>query len=201
MDGREYVTVLPNIGRIVMGHLQEEMIIAGFGGQGVLSMGKILAYSGMMQDYYVSWMPAYGPEQRGGTANVTVVVGDRPVSSPIVQEYDTAIILNQQSMDKFEPMVKAGGVLIYDTNGITRHPERTDISIYTIDATAEAASRGLSRMFNMMILGGYLTVKPVVTLENAIKGLGKTLPERLHNTLPDNEKAMRLGGELIKKVR
>jgi len=181
-----------------MEHLQEEIIIAGFGGQGVLSMGKILAYSGMMQGYNVSWMPAYGPEQRGGTANVTVVISDRPVSSPIVQEYDTAIILNQQSMDKFEPRVKPGGVLIYDTNGITRHPSRTDIKIYTIDATTEAVSRGLSRMFNMMILGGYLAVKPVVTLENAIKGLGKSLPERQHHTLPDNERAMRLGGELIK---
>ncbi|GHV01081.1 2-oxoglutarate ferredoxin oxidoreductase subunit gamma [Bacteroidia bacterium] len=180
--------------------MQEEMIIAGFGGQGVLSMGKILAYSGMMQGYNVSWMPAYGPEQRGGTANVTVVVSERPVSSPIVQEYDTAIILNQQSMDKFEPMVKPGGILIYDTNGITRHPSRSDIAIYTIDATAEAATRGLSRMFNMMILGGYLAVKPIVTLDSAIKGLAKSLPERLHRTLPDNEKAMRLGGELIRKA-
>jgi len=184
-----------------MKSLQEEMVIAGFGGQGVLSMGKILAYSGMMQGYHVTWMPAYGPEQRGGTANVTVVVSDRPVSSPIVQEYDTAIILNQQSLEKFEPLVKPGGVLIYDTNGITRHPTRTDINIYTIDATAEAATRGLSRMFNMMVLGGYLSVKPVVTLDNAIKGLAKSLPERLHHTLPDNEKAMRLGGKLIKKMK
>ena len=180
--------------------INEEVIIAGFGGQGVLSMGKILAYSGMTQGYEVSWMPAYGPEQRGGTANVTVVISGDPVSSPIVQEFDTAIILNQQSMDKFEPMVKPGGVLIYDTNGITRHPIRKDISVYAIDATSEAASRGLARMFNMMILGGYLSVKPIVTLENAIKGLGKSLPERLHHTLPDNEKAMRLGGELIHKV-
>ncbi|MDR0510774.1 MAG: 2-oxoacid:acceptor oxidoreductase family protein [Rikenellaceae bacterium] len=180
--------------------VNEEMIIAGFGGQGVLSMGKILAYSGMMQGYEVSWMPAYGPEMRGGTANVTVVVSSDPVSSPIVQEFDTAIILNQQSMDKFESMVKPGGALIYDANGITRHPTRADVDIYIIDATAEAASRGLLRMFNMMILGSYLTVRPVVTLENAVRGLSKSLPERLHHTLPDNERALRLGGELIRKV-
>ena len=85
---------------------KEEIIIAGFGGQGVLSMGKILAYSGVMQDMEVSWMPSYGPEMRGGTANVTVILSDKPVSSPISHEYDTAIILNQQSLDKFEPLVK-----------------------------------------------------------------------------------------------
>ena len=96
--------------------MKETLIIAGFGGQGVLSMGKILAYSGVMQDYEVTWMPSYGPEMRGGTANVTVILSDRKISSPIAHEFDTAIILNQQSMEKFEPMVKAGGVLIYDTN-------------------------------------------------------------------------------------
>ena len=109
---------------------KEEIIIAGFGGQGVLSMGKILAYSGVMQDMEVSWMPSYGPEMRGGTANVTVILSDKPVSSPISHEYDTAIILNQQSLDKFEPLVKRGGVLIYDPNGISRHPVRKDIAVY-----------------------------------------------------------------------
>ena len=146
--------------------MKEELIIAGFGGQGVLSMGKILAYSGVMQGYEVSWMPSYGPEMRGGTANVTVVLSDRTISSPIAHQYDTAIILNQQSMDKFEKMVKPGGVLIYDTNGISCHPTRTDIDIYTIDATAEAARTGNVRLFNTMILGGYLKVKPVVQLDS-----------------------------------
>jgi 2-oxoglutarate ferredoxin oxidoreductase subunit gamma len=103
--------------------MTEEIIIAGFGGQGVLSMGKILAYSGIMQDQEVSWMPSYGPEMRGGTANVTVILSDERISSPILTRYDTAIILNQQSMDKFEQMVKPGGILIYDGNGITRHPK------------------------------------------------------------------------------
>ncbi len=179
--------------------MTEELIIAGFGGQGVLSMGKILAYSGVMQGFNVTWMPAYGPEMRGGTANVTVVVSDAPISSPIVHEYDTAIILNQQSMDKFESRVKAGGVLIYDTNGIVRHPERKDIQIYTIDAAEESARRGNSRMFNTMILGGYLKVRPVVTLESIRKGLENSLPARLHSTIPANEAAVKLGMELIKQ--
>ncbi|MBE5033012.1 2-oxoacid:acceptor oxidoreductase family protein [Gallalistipes aquisgranensis] len=179
--------------------MKEELIIAGFGGQGVLSMGKILAYSGVMQNYEVSWMPSYGPEMRGGTANVTVMISDRPISSPIAHDYDTAIILNQQSMDKFEERVKPGGVLIYDTNGIVRHPVRKDIRIYTIDATAEAARMGNSRLFNTMILGGYLKVRPVVTLENVFKGLEKSLPERAHKSLPANQEAIRIGMGLIKE--
>ena len=94
--------------------MKEEIIIAGFGGQGVLSMGKILAYSGLMEGKEVSWMPAYGPEQRGGTANVTVIISDDKISSPILSKYDCAIILNQPSLEKFENRVKPGGILIYD---------------------------------------------------------------------------------------
>ena len=109
--------------------MTEEIIIAGFGGQGVLSMGKILAYSGVMQNQEVSWFPSYGPEMRGGTANVTVIVSDNRISSPILNQYDTAIILNQQSLDKFESTVKPGGLLLYDNNGITHPPTRKDINI------------------------------------------------------------------------
>lgn len=98
--------------------MKQEIIIAGFGGQGVLSMGKILAYSGLMEDKEVTWMPAYGPEQRGGTANVTVIVSDERISSPILSQYDTAIILNQPSLEKFEGKIKPGGILIYDGYGI-----------------------------------------------------------------------------------
>lgn len=181
--------------------MKETLIIAGFGGQGVLSMGKILAYSGVMQNFEVTWMPSYGPEMRGGTANVTVILSDKPISSPIAHEFDTAIILNQQSMDKFESMVRPGGTLIYDTNGITRHPSRTDISIYTIDATAESARLGQSKLFNTMILGGYLKVCPVVKMENVMVGLKKSLPERAWKMLPENEKAINHGAEIIRKVR
>lgn len=165
----------------------------------MLSMGKILAYSGVMQGYEVSWMPAYGPEMRGGTANVTVIISDKPISSPIAHGYDTAIILNQQSMDKFEPLVKKGGILIYDTNGISRHPVRKDIEVYTIDATEEAAKRGMIRVFNTMVLGGYLKVRPVVTVESVVEGLKKSLPERAYRMIPANEEAIMTGGELIRR--
>lgn len=181
--------------------MKETLIIAGFGGQGVLSMGKILAYAGVLQDFEVTWMPSYGPEMRGGTANVTVILSDRRISSPIAHEFDTAIILNQQSMDKFEPLVKSGGTLIYDINGITRHPQRTDISVYTINAAEECAKMGNARLFNTMILGGYLKVCPVVSMENVMNGLKKSLPERAWKTLPQNEEAIRHGGDIIAKVR
>ena len=180
--------------------MTEEIIIAGFGGQGVLSMGKILAYSGIMQDQEVSWMPSYGPEMRGGTANVIVILSDERISSPILTEFDTAIILNQQSMDKFEKAVKPGGLLIYDGNGISRHPERKDIRIFRIDATDEAAKMGLTKIFNMIVLGGYLKVNPIVMLENVIEGLKKSLPERYHHMIPDNEKAVMRGMEIINPV-
>ena len=98
--------------------MKKEIIISGFGGQGVLSMGKILAYSGLMEGKEVTWMPAYGPEQRGGTANVTVIVSDEAISSPILSHYDVAIVLNQPSLEKFMPKVKPGGILIYDGYGI-----------------------------------------------------------------------------------
>jgi len=167
--------------------MTEEMIIAGFGGQGVLSMGKILAYSGIMQDQEVSWMPSYGPEMRGGTANVVVIVSDERISSPVLTVFDTAIILNQQSMDKFEKSVKPGGVLIYDPNGITHHPLRTDINIFQIEGARLASEMGNAKIFNMVVLGAYLKVKPVVKIENVIKGLKKSLPERYHKLIPMNE--------------
>jgi 2-oxoglutarate ferredoxin oxidoreductase subunit gamma len=179
--------------------MTEEIIIAGFGGQGVLSMGKILAYSGIMQGKEVSWMPSYGPEMRGGTANVTVIISDERISSPIVNVFDTAIILNQQSMDKFEKTVKPGGVLIYDPNGITRHPSRKDIKIYSIEATDEATNMGNTKIFNMIVLGGFLSVKPIVKFENVIKGLEKSLPARHHKLIPMNQKAIEVGMELVKE--
>ena len=179
--------------------MKEEIVIAGFGGQGVLSMGKILAYSGLMEDKEVTWMRSYGPEQRGGTANVTVIVSDERISSPILNMYDTAVVLNQQSLDKFEKMVKPGGVLIYDSYGINTPPTRTDIKIYRIEATEATIEINNSKAFNMIVLGAYLKVKPIVTIENVLKGLKKTLPERHWHLIPMNEEALKKGATLIKE--
>ncbi|MDR1273009.1 MAG: 2-oxoacid:acceptor oxidoreductase family protein [Odoribacteraceae bacterium] len=180
--------------------MTEEIIIAGFGGQGVLSMGKILAYSGIMQDQEVAWMPSYGPEMRGGTANVTVILSDERISSPVLTRYDTAIILNQQSMDKFEAAVKPGGTLVYDPNGITREPTRADINVYKIEGTRLAAEAGNPKIFNMIVLGGFLKVKPIVVIANVEKGLEKSLPPRHHHLIPVNIEAIRTGMEHVEKA-
>jgi len=180
--------------------MTEEIIIAGFGGQGVLSMGKILAYSGIMQDKEVSWFPSYGPEMRGGTANVTVIISDERVSSPVLNEYDTAILLNQQSIDKFEEKVKKGGLLLYDGNGISHHPERKDINVFRIDAADEASKMSTTRTFNMIVLGGFLKIKPIVLLDNVMEGLKKSLPARYHHLIPVNEEAIRRGMEVVYEV-
>lgn len=165
-----------------------------------MSMGKILAYSGMMEGKEVTWMPAYGPEQRGGTANVTVIVSDEKVSSPILSTYDIAIVLNQPSLDKFEPKLKPGGILIYDGYGIINFPKRRDITVYRIDAMDKAAEMNNSKIFNMIVLGGLLKVSPVVHSNGVEKALYKTLPERHHNLIPLNMEAVTEGGKIITKV-
>ena len=180
--------------------MKAEIIIAGFGGQGVLSMGKILAYSGLMEDKEVTWMPAYGPEQRGGTANVTVIVSEESISSPILSQYDVAIVLNQPSLDKFESKVKPDGILIYDGFGIINPPTRKDINVYRIDAMDKAAELKNSKVFNMIVLGGLLKVCPIVSTNGLNKALYKTLPERHHGLIPLNMEAVEAGGQIIEKV-
>ena len=180
--------------------MTEELIIAGFGGQGVLSMGKILAYSGIMEDKEVTWFPSYGPEMRGGTANVTVILSDIRISSPIVKNFDAAIILNQQSMDKFENSVKPGGILLYDPNGVIHPPTRTDINIFKVDATRTAVEMGNPKVFNMIVFGSYLKIRPILTLDNVEKGLQKSLPERYHNTIPLNLAAIKKGQQIVESV-
>lgn len=177
--------------------MKKEIIISGFGGQGVLSMGKILAYSALMEGKEVTWMPAYGPEQRGGTANVTVIVSDRRISSPVLSSFDVAVVLNQPSLDKFQDRVKPGGVLVYDNYGIANPPSRTDIAVYPVNGMEKAAAMHNAKVFNMIILGSLLKVCPVVSLDGIRKALYKTLPERHHALIPLNIEALEQGMKLI----
>jgi len=179
--------------------MREEIIISGFGGQGVLSMGKLLAYAAMMEGKEVTWLPAYGPEQRGGTANCTVIVSDTKIPSPIVSSYSIAILLNQPSIEKFMPAIKPGGTLIYDTSGIIEAPKNDKINIFSMDAMDAAAEMQNIKTFNMIVLGGLLKVKPIVDVENVSKALFKTLPERHHKLIPMNEQALLKGMEIICK--
>lgn len=176
--------------------MKEEIVIAGFGGQGVLSMGKILAYAGLMDKLEVTWMPSYGPEQRGGTANVTVILSDKPISSPVLDTFDTAVVLNQQSLDKFQSKVKPGGTLIYDPSGIHHKPTRTDISVVPVDATEASIELKNAKTYNMILLGALLKCRPIVEIDAVLRGLKKTLPERHHHLIPLNEQALRKGMDL-----
>ena len=173
--------------------MTEEIIIAGFGGQGVLSMGMILCYSGMIEAKEVSWMPSYGPEMRGGTANCMAIVSDTKISSPIISKFDTVIALNQPSVDKFESAVKPGGLLLYESNNVIHPPTRSDIEIIGIDATKEAAKMKNTKIMNMIMLGAFLKKKPIIELSNILEGLKQVLPERYHHLLPLNEEALRKG--------
>ena len=163
-------------------------------------MGKILAYSGLMENKEVTWMPAYGPEQRGGTANVTVIISDERISSPILSRFDTAIVLNQPSLEKFESKIKPGGTLIYDGYGIINPPTRKDINVYRINAMDKAAEMKNAKAFNMIVLGGLLKICPIVSSDSVVKALYKTLPERHHSLIPMNEQAIKEGMDIIEKM-
>lgn len=177
--------------------MTHEVIISGFGGQGVLSMGKILAYSGLMEGKEVTWMPAYGPEQRGGTANVTVVISDERIASPILSQYDVVVVLNQPSLDKFESKVKSGGILIYDENSIMNLPTRTDIASIGIQAMEKSASMGNSKVFNMIVLGSLLKACPMVSRSSVESSLYHSLPKRNHRLIPLNMQAIDAGANMV----
>jgi len=175
----------------------DEIIIAGFGGQGVLSMGKILAYSAMIENKETSWMPSYGPEMRGGTANCITIISENKISSPIVSKFDSAIILNQPSMNKFEDYVKENGFLFFEASTIINPPTREDIQIYKIAAIEEANKIGQKQISNMIMLGAFLEIKPLVKRETVLLALKKVLPERHHHLIAVNEQALLRGKELI----
>ncbi len=180
--------------------MTEEVVIAGFGGQGVLSMGMILCYSGIMEDKEVSWMPSYGPEMRGGTANCIAIVSDTKISSPIISKFDTVIALNQPSVDKFESMVKPGGLLLYESTNVIKPPTRSDIDLVGIPASAEAAKMKNTKIMNMIVLGAFLKKKPIIKFENIIEGLKQVLPERYHHLIPLNTDALNRGMALVDEV-
>jgi 2-oxoglutarate ferredoxin oxidoreductase subunit gamma len=177
-----------------------EIICAGFGGQGVLSMGSIIAYSGMNEGKEVSWMPSYGPEMRGGTANCIVIVSDSRISSPIVTTFDSAFVLNQPSLDKFEKAVKPGGLLLYEQSTIINPPTRDDIEIVCIPAIAEADKLKAKQVANMIMVGAFLEKRPIVSINTVVNTLKKVLPEHRHHLIPVNEQALKRGKELVNEI-
>jgi len=177
----------------------QEIILAGFGGQGVMSMGQLLAYAGMYEDKHVSWIPSYGPEMRGGTANCAVTISDIPICSPIVSEPNTLVVLNRPSLEKFEKEVQPGGLLLMNSTLILTEPRRKDLRILKIPADALAKEKfGSSRVANMIILGALLELTQAVSVDSVEKALKKVLPDYRHSLIPLNREALEFGKEFGK---
>ncbi len=149
--------------------MQHDVIFAGFGGQGVMVAGKILAHAGMNEGKEVSWLPSYGPEMRGGTANCTVVVSDAPVGSPLVYHPESVVAMNLPSLDKFEPLMKTGGVLLVNSSLVPRDPARTDVRVIKLAANQVALAVNEPRAANMVALGAYVGATGVVKLDSIVE--------------------------------
>ncbi|MFZ5943424.1 MAG: 2-oxoacid:acceptor oxidoreductase family protein [Bacillota bacterium] len=175
----------------------EEIIIAGFGGQGVMSMGQLLAYAGMLENKQVAWIPSYGPEMRGGTANCAVTISDEQISSPLVTEPSVCIVMNKPSLEKFEATIKTGGILFINTSLVDIKPKRQDIKIYEIPANEIANEIGNSKVANMVMLGAVLEITKAVSTNSIIESLKKVLPVQRHNLIPLNASALEKGAQFI----
>lgn len=177
----------------------ERIIISGFGGQGVMSAGQLLAYAGMIEGKQVSWLPSYGPEMRGGAANCAIMVSDFPVGSPIITNDATAaIIMNLPSLDKFESSLIEDGVLIINSSLVKKKASRDDVKVYYINATDIANELGNARVANMVLLGAYLEITKVVKVDSILEAFIKVYgPDKKH-LLPLNKKAIEMGAKGVK---
>lgn len=179
--------------------LNERVICAGFGGQGVMLMGQLISYAGMLEGKEVSWLPSYGPEMRGGTANCSVMVSERPIGSPVITDDATvAIVMNLPSLDKFQTDVQAGGKLLINSSLIEKKASRSDIVAYYVPANEIAVELGNSRVANMVMLGAFLELTKTVKVESVLKALAKTFGESKAHLMVVNEEALKRGAECIK---
>ena len=177
--------------------METSVIISGFGGQGALFAGQVLAYAGMDAGLHVTWIPSYGPEMRGGTAHCTVILSDEPIGSPLVRHPSIAIVMNRPSMDKYEPLVRVGGLLVVNSSLVDRPPEREDIRVIEIPASEIADELGDKRLVNIVLLGAMLAETGLLPLETAERALERHLPERHHALLEANRQALRRGAALV----
>ncbi len=178
--------------------MTHEAVFSGFGGQGVLTMGMILGNAAIFEGKEVTWMPSYGPEMRGGTANCITIISDEMISSPIISKFDTVVALNQPSINKFEKAVKPGGNLIYESTTSLAPPTRKDIHIYSLPAGEITVELKNTKVLNMVMLGAFLKITNIVKIESIWKGLETILPERYHKLIPLNQEAFMRGYDAIK---
>jgi 2-oxoglutarate ferredoxin oxidoreductase subunit gamma len=180
--------------------MEQKVIMAGFGGQGIMAIGRLLAYAGMLEDKNVTWMPSYGPEMRGGTANCAVVVSEEEIGSPLISKDGTAaIVMNLPSMIKFEKELVPGGKLIVNKSLIDVEPTRNDLDVYYIPANELALELGNGKVANMVMLGAYLEITKAVEIESVLKAFVKVFGEDKSDLLPLNKEALLKGAEAAKK--
>ncbi len=177
--------------------MTEQIIIAGFGGQGVLTLGQLIAYAGMTEGNNVSWLPSYGPEMRGGTANCNVIVSSQPVASPVVTEADAVIVMNKPSLEKYESYIKPGGSLFINTSLIDKKATRTDINVYGIPANDIAAKAGNSRVANIVMLGAYLKVSGALLRKSIDEAVKNMLGKKKAGLVSVNKTAMDEGEKCV----
>ncbi len=176
--------------------MKEEIIMAGFGGQGVMTIGQLLSYSGMKEDKEVSWMPSYGPEMRGGTANCTVIVSDGMIPSPLTDHPDSVIVMNLPSQNKFAPRVEENGLVVTNSSLIEEEVQREDLSVIKVPANEIADDIGSGKIANMVMLGAYIAEKEIVSLATIKENLEDVFPERYHDLIPMNQEALDRGYNL-----
>ena len=177
--------------------MEEKIIIAGFGGQGVLSLGQFIAYAAMYENMEVSWLPSYGPEMRGGTSNCSVVVSDKPIGSPIIATPDTLIAMNKPSLDKFINKVKPGGLVIVNSSLIKDKVERDDVRVLYINANDIALEAGSNKTANIVVLGAFIKMTGILKAEDVKNTIGKIFAAK-PKVIPMNHVAFDLGYNFVK---
>lgn len=177
--------------------MHEALVFSGFGGQGVMFVGQLLAYTAMDVGLEVTWIPSYGPEMRGGTAHCTVVVSDKPIGSPLVSRPDIAVVFNNPSFEKYEPIVKPGGLLVVNRSLIAHNSLRDDIEVVAIPATDMAYDLGNARLTNVILLGATLTARPLLSADQMRAGLEAHIPAHHRDKLPLNFEALAMGIDFV----
>jgi 2-oxoglutarate ferredoxin oxidoreductase subunit gamma len=178
--------------------MQHEMVFSGFGGQGALFAGQLLAYAALGEDKHVTWIPSYGPEMRGGTAHCVVIISDEEIGSPIIRCPTSAMVLNNPSMDKYEPLVKPGGVLVINRSLIAKPAVRKDIAVVEVPANDLATEVGSAKMANVVLLGAMLEATHAVSLDSVSKALDEHLPAKARKLLAGNKLALQKGAEVAR---
>ncbi len=175
----------------------DEIIISGFGGQGILLMGRLITYAGMLEGKHVAWMPSYGPEMRGGTANCTIIISTEEVASPVVTNPISLIAMNQPSLDKFEPLVEKNGIIIVNKSLASRNINRDDVQVVEVFANDIANELGNLRVANMVALGSYIAKSKSVMMETVFKALDQILDKKLDRIIKLNKEALKKGANIV----